>query len=85
MSMTQGVEGTWSREEIPLAQLRQQGIWSRCEEIADKRRDKNSELKKTRMAILGLRTTSFIQVEAGFKAQRESVSNVQTLVQLLIV
>ena len=32
----------------------------------------NSELKKTKMAILGLRTTTYIQLHAGFKAQLES-------------
>ena len=32
----------------------------------------NSELKKTKMAILGLRTTTYIQLLAGFKAQLES-------------
>ena len=40
--------------------------------IANKRRGKNSELKKTKMAILGLRTTTYIQLLAGFKAQLES-------------
>ena len=39
---------------------------------ANKRRDKNSELKKTKMAILGLRTKSYIQLLAGFKAQLQS-------------
>ena len=33
---------------------------------------RNSELKKTKMAILGLRTTTYIQLLAGFKAQLES-------------
>ena len=33
---------------------------------------RNSELKKTKMAILGLRTTTYIQLHAGFKAQLES-------------
>ena len=32
----------------------------------------NSELKKTKIAILGLRTTTYIQLLAGFKAQLES-------------
>ena len=40
--------------------------------IANKRRGKNSELKKTKMAILGLRTTVYIQIHAGFEAQLES-------------
>ena len=39
---------------------------------ADKRRDKNHELKKTKIAILGLRTTVYIQIHAGFEAQLES-------------
>ena len=39
---------------------------------ANKRRDKNSELKKTKIAILGLRATTYIQLHAGFKAQLES-------------
>ena len=33
---------------------------------------RNSELKKTKMAILGLRATTYIQLLAGFKAQLES-------------
>ena len=33
---------------------------------------RNSELKKTKMAILGLRTETYIQLLAGFKAQLES-------------
>ena len=37
------------------------------------------------MAISGLHPTAFIQVEAGFEAQHESVSKVQTLIQLLLV
>ena len=39
---------------------------------ANKRRDKNSELKKTKIAILGLRAMTYIQLCAGFKAQLES-------------
>ena len=46
---------------------------------------RNSELKKTKIAILGLRTTDFIQLIAGFKVQHESVSKVRTLLQLLLV
>ena len=41
---------------------------------ADKRIEetRNSELKKTRIAIHGLHATVYIQVHAGFKAQLES-------------
>ena len=76
---------TWLREEIPLAQLRQQGIWSRREERQTRDETRNSGLKKTKMAILGLRATDFIQLMAGFEAQHESVSKVRTLLHLLIV
>ena len=74
MCMTQGNDLHLVTRGIPLAQLRQQGIWSRHEEIADKRgeRTRDSELKKTRMAISGLRAKVYIQLLAGFKAQLES-------------
>ena len=85
MNMTQGVEGTWSREEYTTGTVKAAGDLVTTRGKVDKRRDKNSELKKTKIAILGLRTTDFIQLRAGFEAQHESVSKVLTLLQLLLV
>ena len=73
MNMTQGVEGTWSREEYTTGTVKAAGDLVTTRGKANKRkRQENSELKKTKMAILGLRTTTYIQLHAGFKAQLES-------------
>ena len=45
-------------------------VTTRGKRTRDETRD--SELKKTKMAILGLRTKTYIQLHAGFKAQLES-------------
>ena len=37
------------------------------------------------MAISGLRTEAYIQLETGFKAQYESCTRVRTLIRLLLV
>ena len=69
--MTQGVEGTWSREEYTTGTVKAAGDLVTTRGKADKRREETSELKKTRIAIHGLRATTYIHVHAGFKAQLE--------------
>ena len=50
-----------------------------------RRKTRNSEYKKTRMAISGLRTEAYIHLMTGFKAQYESCTKVRTLIHLLLV
>ena len=71
MIMTQGVEGTWSREEYTTGAVKAAGDLVTTRGKANDETG-NSELKKTKIAILGLRTTTYIQLLAGFKAQLES-------------
>ena len=72
MIMTQGVEGTWSREEYTTGTVKAAGDLVTTRGKRTREEARNSELKKTKMAILGLRTTTYIQLLAGFKAQLES-------------
>ena len=73
MTMTQGVEGTWSREEYTTGTVKAAGdlVTTRGKRTREEETE-DSELKKTKMAILGLRATTYIQLLAGFKAQLES-------------
>ena len=72
MSMTQGNDLHLVTKGNTTGAVKAAGDLVTTRGKADKRRDKNSELKKTKMAILGLRTETYIQLLAGFKAQLES-------------
>ena len=68
--MTQGVEGTWSRKEYTTGTVKAAGDLV-TSQGRQREGQETSEFKKTKMAILGLRTTTYIQLLAGFKAQLE--------------
>ena len=72
MSMTQGNDLHLVTRGYTTGSVKAAGdlVTTRGKQTIEEAR--NSELKKTKMAILGLRTTTYIQLLAGFKAQLES-------------